>query len=185
MRRRAILGAAVLALAAGCDDRDSLTAGEARALYEAVFVLDPYGLEALEAGDGRDRYRCPHGGEIEFAFTDHVETISGDTIRSEQASTVTPVECGVSARGLIFTVSGDPNVAGTLTAVEVGAASEVQITFSGLLAWQLNGGSGLCDVDVEIRWAYDEGSGTSEAAITGGMCGHEVAGWPPLAVWAD
>lgn len=174
------------ALASGCSEGpteppttgEPLSAAESEALFEAMRAIHN-DTAATIIGGSENSYvvACPLGGQI--AITTAVEDESvADTVRLTTDFTASPSGCQVSGGGMRFTVDGSPGVRERTTMSFIGLfeAFTLEGSVAGALAWQSDGRSGSCNIDMALSGGLDA-SGTEPslaAVLAGTLCGHET-----------
>ncbi|MDE2764495.1 MAG: hypothetical protein OXQ94_03860 [Gemmatimonadota bacterium] len=180
--RAALMAIGFTVLLAGCGDDPvkpaaTLTEAEAGALFKAMGTLGVLDDDAEPGASVDTTLACPGGGEARIVGSAKDRT-SGDTIRLDIVTVVTPAGCVVTGDGRQFTVDGDPSVR-IETNIEVVALRNSTLTggVEGDVEWTLADRSGTCAIDLELDAAVDL-SDPASPAVTGGwegkLCGHDV-----------
>ena len=187
--KRMILAALVAFVtgATACTDdsvepEDTLTEEESIDMVTGVRGLllleDPVIVSQTENGAVIE---CPLGGRAEAeVHGEGEEEFAGDTVRLNLDVTINPMGCVVAENGAEFVLTGDPNIREQLSLEIVGFFESFDITGTtvGGLAWEYDGRSGNCHIDLVLTAEPDLSNPNDpgvKGTLTGMLCGHEVS----------
>jgi hypothetical protein len=175
----------------GTEVGDQLTEAEAAAIAEFIMTstLDATNsAQASPEGPSMAPYNyesrvelsapCPHGGTVDVAAD---VTISGDTEIPGGVIAMNMVEVHKSCvgqdeeTGQMFTLDGRPDLTVDFT-LESNAAGDMGLggSFLGRIAWQTEGRSGECEIDVTFTGSGSQATGASSGSVSGSVCGVSV-----------
>lgn len=184
--------------AAGCGDDptgatgDPLTSQESRSLAYAILFASFGFLGELPveessahvaaglAADAVDftfaeTSPCPLGGTIELSgrVVGSSEPENG-TWSLDYTGTMDYARCGVEGTMNNFVLDGDPDVdvAISLRYVEFMPSGTQTLSYDGGIAWETEGKSGTCTLDLTMSWTADGQTST----VDGSICGQDVQG---------
>jgi hypothetical protein len=144
----------------GCKDSPTVPAeplneAEARALYRGLFRAGSNSLHVV-ATETRNRAvsDCPLGGEMAAMIDVEATGAGSDT---SFIMVFDPADCVIRSEGYRFTLDGSPNVRIEMTGSSAGQSSstDLDMTATGQLDWQLDDRSGSCVFDFSISMEFD------------------------------
>jgi hypothetical protein len=150
--------------------------GELMGALGDMGTLDLDGGAMLGGNNLSTTMACPHGGEVVVSGSSSDGRTNGSEIVIDYDISMLHTDCGVGEPGRVFVLNGNPDLvqSGTIRVRGLFEFIAIDSRILGSLAWQFDGRSGVCDLDVTITSSASSATGEGTASISGTACGAPV-----------